>query len=114
MAPKRAAQSGPPPVDSSAVVRSFLRDEPGLNKVFKEETARLVSARTLAASEVEKDGSISDTSRLRLNGALKSLLLPFMVRSLFASLYSFLTLPLRIGTSLLSLSFERIQLLLAS
>ena len=83
MPPKRSAQSGPPPFDSAAAIRSFLRDEAGLTKVFKEETARLVSARTAAAAEAEKDGSISDTSRFRLNGALKSLLLPFMVRSSF-------------------------------
>ena len=92
MAPKRSAPAGPPPVDSSAVIRAFLRDEAGLNKVFKEETARLVAARTAAALEVEKDGSVSDTSRFRLNGALKSLLLPFMVRyCLYSFRFSFLT-----------------------
>ena len=98
MPPKRTAQSGPPPVDSVAAIRSFLRDEPGLNKVFKEETARLVSARTVAATESEKDGAVSDTSRLRLNGALKSLLLPFMVRALlFCSPLAFLTLSSGLG-----------------
>ena len=76
MAPKKAPALSP----IRAAVQDFLQTEPVLLDILNEEAAKLVTIRSEAMSELQKDRLISSKTRLRMNSSLQSILLAFTVR----------------------------------